>query len=179
MTNTIYNDKENWKPIIGYEGYEISSHGRARSVDRLGVDGRRLKGKMLSPGLGSDGYYTVTLYKDGKGKTFLVHRLVAGAFVEGYAPGLEVCHNDGDRSNNHYTNLRWDTRAGNCADRVKHGTHQRGECNVKSKLTPEQVLEIRPLYATGDYTQKQLAKMFGVHDTLIGKIVNRKIWKHI
>ena len=48
-----------------------------------------------------------------------------------------------------------------------------------SKLTEQQVLEIRADWATGKYTQKQLAKKYDVCQQLISQIVNRKIWKHI
>jgi predicted XRE-type DNA-binding protein len=182
MSSTIYQDQEVWKSIEDYEGlYEVSSHGRVRSLDRLDGRGHRRKGKMLKLFPNRGGYYKVELVKNGKHATRAVHRLVARAFCEGYAEGLDVCHNDGNKLNNHYTNLRWDTRKGNMTDKVKHGTtvDQKGEQNHRSKLTAEQVLEIRRLYATGDYTQKQLGEMFGVTRTMIGDIVNRKNWTHI
>lgn len=56
---------------------------------------------------------------------------------------------------------------------------QRGENNGSAKLTEIEVLEIRRLYATGKYSQRQLGKIFGVSKTTIKEIVNRKKWKHI
>ena len=47
------------------------------------------------------------------------------------------------------------------------------------KLTTEQVLEIRRLYATGEWTQMKLALRFGLSELLISLIINRKIWRHI
>ena len=90
-----------------------------------------------------------------------------------------MCHNDGNPANNHYTNLRWDTPAGNQADRVKHGTHTRGERNGQCKVTPPQVIEIRRLYATGEYSFVKLGKIFDIGPTQVGRIVNREKWKHI
>lgn len=51
--------------------------------------------------------------------------------------------------------------------------------SLNAKLTPEKVLEIRSLYATGNYTQLELSERYGVSETLVGQIANRRIWKHI
>jgi hypothetical protein len=172
--------EERWKAIEGYEGlYEISDHGNARSLDRIDALGRTRKGTLLAPSQVRGGYYHVNLYKDGKQKSFLVHRLVAKAFCDGYAEGLYACHNDGDPTNNHYTNVRFDTPKNNQADRIKHGTHDNGELSVRSKTTNEQAKEIRKLYATGDYTQTKLAKMFDLAQVTISRIVTYKRYKPI
>jgi len=70
------------------------------------------------------GYQHVHLTKDGKKKNPGVHVLVLEAFV-GPRPDEHFvgCHNDGDPSNNRLENLRWDSRANNGLDTVKHGTH--------------------------------------------------------
>ena len=57
--------------------------------------------------------------------------------------------------------------------------HNSGENNPNSKLTEKIVLEIRADWATGKYTQQQLAEKYDVSRSLIGLIVNRKIWTHI
>ena len=84
---SIY-DNERWVAIEGFEGlYEISDHGRARSLDRPAKPGRgnyAKKGKILSQSMGGGGYLAVTLYKDGKKTTHKIHRLVAKAFCKGY-----------------------------------------------------------------------------------------------
>jgi DNA-binding XRE family transcriptional regulator len=54
-----------------------------------------------------------------------------------------------------------------------------GETHYGAKLTEEQVIQIRELYATKKYTQRQLGKMYGVCFQHISKIVNNKQWKHI
>ncbi len=113
---------ERWVPVHGYEGrYEVSDHGRVKSVQRFrrGKSGcmvpvpariMRLTPKKRS----SDGrtlpYIEVRL-RDGAPreipcKTFLVHRLVAQAFVGELFEGCHVDHLDGDHGNNHWTNLR-------------------------------------------------------------------------
>ena len=120
---------EQWKPVHGYEGiYEVSSHGRVRSVDRTVTrsDGqvRHLEGKVLRAALSKrGGYPIVSLYAHGKNKMRYVHSLVAEAFIGTRPEGMEVCHGDGDPNNNHVENLRYGTQSDNELDKVRHGTH--------------------------------------------------------
>lgn len=113
---------ERWVPVHGYEGrYEVSDHGRVRSVTRY----RRGKAGAMVPVVGrimrlhtkkrkNNGrtlpYQEVGL-RDGStrgvsSKCFLVHRLVAQAFVGELFEGCHVDHIDGNHNNNQYTNLR-------------------------------------------------------------------------
>ena len=179
MTDNIYNER--WKPILGYEGmYEISDHGRVKSLDRFDGRGRWIKGRIMTPTVNKSGYYHVDLCKDGKRTCSKVHRLVARAFCEGYAPGLLVCHNDGNPLNNHYTNVRFDTPAGNMADKVKHGTSSGaiGEQVNTSKLTVSKVISIIDDLNTG-MTGLELAKKHNVYPSTINRIKLGKTWRHI
>ena len=123
-----YSTRETWLPIPGYEGfYEVSDHGRVRSLDHVKIDamGRRRPfiGKVLSPAL-TQGYPMVTLKVAGKNRSWRVHRLVAMAFLPPPQPGqTDVCHNDGNRLNATLRNLRWDTHRGNQRDMLAHGTN--------------------------------------------------------
>ena len=101
------------------------------------------------------------------------------AFIGLPKEGLECCHNNGDKHDNRIKNLRWDTRSANMLDAVEHDGHNCGEKYGRSKLTEEQVLEIRRLYAAGDHTQKQLSEKFGTDRSNIGQIVRRVTWRHI
>ena len=107
---------EIWKDIPDTNGfYQVSNLGRVRSVDRDVVcyNGtiQHHKGRMLKFGENHFGYYQVHYpTTDGKGKTMLVHRLVALLFVDGYKEGLEVNHKDSDRHNNKANNLEWCNR---------------------------------------------------------------------
>lgn len=106
---------EIWKDIKGYEGlYQVSSLGRVRSLDRLVVykNGKKClhKGKLL---IGTDngrGYLIVNLRKDGVRKSFLIHRLVAEAFIPNPDNKLTVDHMNRNRADNRMDNLRWATR---------------------------------------------------------------------
>jgi hypothetical protein len=69
------------------------------------------------------GYRYVHVAKDGKKKNPPVHVLVLEAFVGPRPDGTVAGHNDGNPSNNRVENLRWDSRANNGLDTVRHGTH--------------------------------------------------------
>ena len=118
-----------WKDIPGYEGlYQVSDSGNVRSVNRTVKQSRygtaALKGQLLSPGVNSDGYYTVVLSnKQGKRKSVKVHRLVASAFLEAVEGKTEVCHGDKGKQINAVTNLRYGTRRENMLDMRRDHTH--------------------------------------------------------
>lgn len=102
---------EIFKDIIDYEGfYQISNLGNIKSL---------IINKIISQDVNSCGYKRVTLYKP-KRKRFLVHRLVALHFCEGYAEGLVVNHKDGNKINNISTNLEWVSRSENDIHAFKH-----------------------------------------------------------
>ena len=75
--------------------------------------------------------------------------------------------------------LAWKSRHENMHDKRKDGTHPGGEVNGRSMLTDPDVLEIRRLYATGNYTQQALADMYGVARITISAIVRRTRWTHL
>ena len=95
---------ENWRLISGYDNYEISSHGRVRNNKSCIIK---------KPTLEDNGYLRTCLYKDGKNKSYLVHRLVAFAFLNRNEGVNEVDHIDHNRSNNIINNLRWTTKSVN------------------------------------------------------------------
>lgn len=131
---------ERWRPVRGYEGaYEVSDQGNVRSLDRTDHYGRRRAGRALKPGT-SDGYPAVHLRWQGRTRNVRIYRLVAEAWVPGEAPGLEVCHEDGDRLNSAASNLRWDTRQANQADILLHGHNYnlgKTHCPRNHEYTPE------------------------------------------
>ena len=97
---------EIWKDIEGYEGfYQVSNYGRVKSLNY----NRTGKAKELKQSINL-GYKYVILYKDNKRKKFLVHRLVAQAFVPNPNEYLEVNHIDENKANNCVWNLEWCTR---------------------------------------------------------------------
>lgn len=121
---------EIWKPVKGFEGlYEVSNRGNVRSVDRhvmLGNQYCLLKGKPIKPFLNSTGYLRVGLSKDSKDKKYLVHRLVAEAFIPN--PNNLPCidHINTIRDDNKVENLRWCDTAGNLTNPITRKKHLEG-----------------------------------------------------
>ncbi|MCI6614441.1 MAG: NUMOD4 domain-containing protein [Mollicutes bacterium] len=103
---------EIWKDVIGYENlYKVSNWGRVKSF-RFG------KERILKTFKNKDGYLQVGLWKNNKRKIFLVHRLVAQAFLDNPNNLPEVNHKDENKLNNVVSNLEWCDRTYN----VNYGT---------------------------------------------------------
>lgn len=137
--------QEEWRPIAGYEGsYEVSNHGRVRSLDRQvrskGSGYRTSPGVILRQWNHQFGYKQVALRQHGQCHKKHVHSLVLTAFRGPRPAGMVTCHNDGDPANNHIDNLRWDTESSNRRDSVRHGTHpwaNKTHCPQRHAYTPE------------------------------------------
>jgi hypothetical protein len=170
---------ETWKSVLGYEGwYEVSDLGNVRSV-------RRTKGtwpgRVLKPHLSGRGYLTVRLYRESRVIDFCIHRLVLAAFVGPFGP---------DQEGNHINGVKTDNRVGNLekvspSQNTRHAL-QSGLCNPQrlcgsqksnAKLTEDVVRQIRAL---GDqFSQRELARRFGIHRRTIQGILHRRYWQHV
>ena len=158
---------EEWRDVVGFEGlYKVSNFGRIQTV-KTG----KIKEQTISK---ADNRPYLSLWKNNKIKVCRPHKLVMEAFVSLRPEGLECCHNDGNPQNNHWSNLRWDTPKNNHADKVKHGTTNRGEQCGTAKLTLEQVRAIRQ----DTRLQRIIAAEYGVKDNTISRIKSFKRWAH-
>lgn len=132
---------EVWKSVPDYEGiYEVSDHGRVRGVSRIDGRGHHRETSVKPPTLaGPKGkqYLQVQLYRmpkpcpccghreRSKGQARKVHLLVLEAFISPRPPGMQGCHNNGDKLDNRLENLRWGTPGSNTRDKRDHGTNHR------------------------------------------------------
>lgn len=178
-----------YRNIRDFVGYRVGSDGSVWSCLKKGPGGKG-KGRgaqtsvissewrRLKPRTNPNGYVGVTLCSAGKTVSCLIHRLVLTAFEGDCPPGMEACHNDGDRSNNSRSNLRWDTPQRNWADRERHGRGCKGSRNPSVKLTPQQALVIWHRCKSGE-PQRKVARDFGVSHGHVGNIMSGRLWSHL
>ena len=130
--------KEEWRDIKGYEGrYQVSSFGRIYSC---------YSGICLKIHTREDGYTRVSLYKNNRYKSFLVHRLVAEAFISNPNNYTQVNHKDENKQNNRVENLEWCTARYN----TNYGTHnKRVSDSLKGKSISEETKKKISLSVSG------------------------------
>jgi len=122
---------EEWKDIPKYKGYQASTLGNIRSVDRTVISkngvSRNLKGRLLTISISTNSYYRVTLYH---GKTKSVHVLIANAFLTKPDDGkyYVVDHKDDNKLNNNLDNLQYLTIRKNS---IKSAKNQTGYVGVR------------------------------------------------
>lgn len=114
--------------MIGFK--YIPQYDGLYSIDRRGNVFSHISGKILKPHPNHCGYLMVDLYKDGKVKKCVIHRLVAITYISNPSNLPEIDHIDTNKQNNNAVNLRWCTRKENCNNplSLKHsGDSRKGE----------------------------------------------------
>ena len=163
------------KEIFGFKDYFITDGGEV-------ISKKWGKIKILRPVNNKKGYLSVRLSMNGKPIRKFIHRLVAEHFVEGYEEGLVVNHKDGNKTNNHYSNLEWCTLSENSKHSFFNGLsklpYASGESNGFSKLKNEDVLKMRELYKNGSSIE-DLNLKFNICKRHIRDIVSGKRWSHL
>lgn len=115
---------ETWRPVPGWVGvYEVSSHGRVRSLSRIDARGRYRQERLLKAGPNPEGYPQFTLSRGSLKTVAKVHKVVMDVFVGPCPVGMEVLHRDGNPANNRLSNLQYGTRSQNVRDSIRHGTN--------------------------------------------------------
>lgn len=171
---------ENWRPIAGFENYEVSDRGSVRRVSgyhiRDGAHPRPLKPWLCS----QTGYWKVCLRADSSTHRRFVHRLVAIAFL-GHPPSdkHQVAHGDGTRTNNCIANLRWALPKENANDILIHGRRNSGSRNGTAILTEDIVAEIRRVPFDGYGFYARLARRFGIAQATARDIYLGDRWRHV
>jgi hypothetical protein len=129
---------------------------------------------VVWPFTSTGGYGTITF----KAKIYRAHKIVCEQ-VNGPKPGpkMEAAHECGNSLCCNPGHLSWKTHADNIADKVAHGTALFGERHHQSRLTEQQVIEIRDL--RGKVTRKEIAKLYGVGRATVDNVIDRATWTHI
>lgn len=171
-----------WRIIPSWPEYEASSDGKIR---------RKATGHILKSCRRKKGQYEeVSLWRNNRGLTCKVHRLVCEAF-HGPPPDktMDAAHHNGVRYDNEYCNLAWKTRKENEADKKRHGLDNAGERNGQARLTDIDVAEIRHLYpllprSSGGVrvrkgAKRQLAARYGISVGALYNVATGKAWRHL
>ena len=140
----ILKEPEIWKTVSGYEGiYQISSYGRILSLSRK-VKANNGYVKQLNETIKKPryrkGYLAVDLHKNGKVKTFYVHRLVAEAFLSPFTDKKVINHINGNKMDNYYRNLEWSTYRDNNVHAIKTGLQNTKKKSVAALTTDNRIV---------------------------------------
>lgn len=158
--------------------YEISNYGRLKSFQTNPKDGAIIKGSVIQ------GYKSLNIRASG-GKTInrYVHKLVAEYFVTKESEDhIFVVHNDFEKQNNYYLNLKWVTKA----QMIEHNKVNPAFVNrviprrtKNYKLTESKVRIIKKLLKNDNNRLKMIAKQFGITHTQLNRIRSGENWKHV
>lgn len=129
--------EENWKPVEGYENYEVSDFGRVKSSNCI-----------LKLRKDKYGYLRISLRKNRMLKTFTVHKLVATAFIPNPDNLSQVNHKNEDKTDNRVENLEW------CTPKYNNSYGTRIERLVQSKTNGKTSKPVLQFSKTGDFIQE-------------------------
>ncbi len=174
----------NWRPVVGFEGYDVSDLGFVRTWRTTKPGILRKQPVLRRIGVDSGGYHYVALRdSDGKRRNKGVHVLVLDAFVGPCPEDMEARHfPDRDKANNRLTNLSWGTLVENWNDKRVHGTACIGSKAGRAKLVEGSVRVIQMLMslpASERPTRRELASTFGVSTCAISRANTGFSWKHL
>ena len=158
-----------WREIEGWPEYHISDYGNVR---RATPNKGTRAGKHCKPLLNkTTGYYGIALCRNSVQKRIDIHRLVAFAFLGPQpSPRHLVAHNDGVRTNNIASNLRWATQRENLSDMHRHGTALMGMANPMAKLDEIDISAIHQMKALG-IPRSVISEGLGVHKRTIFRVL--------
>lgn len=167
-----------WRAIKDFDGYEVSSDGQVRGLDRLNSRGYFQKGKILKPILNGQGYYQVTLRRDNHSYTRWVSALVALAFIGPRPDGHHVCHGINGPKDNSRGNIYYGTPARNARDKFRDNTFPVGSRAYQAKITEEQAEEILRRAVLGE-KPPLLGREYGLTPGAVRQLIIGKNWRHI
>lgn len=152
---------EEWKDISGYEGlYKVSNLGNVYSFKT---------NKILKTPIGKRGYPNLNLLKNGKQKLYVVHRLVAKAFIPNPDNKPEVNHIDGNKTNNCVDNLEWVTSRENTLHARKTGLHTSdGDKTVAQILNGQEIARYK--------SASEAERKTGINRSSISSVCRKYCW---
>ena len=169
---------EEWKQIVGFPNYEISTKGNIRTKERLNNKNDIKKSKLLSKRKNNVGYeYVILSNKTQKHKTLTVHRLMAKTFLNNYSDNLEVNHINGIKDDNRIENLEMVTHSENVKKRYEIG-------NIGNNYKAINQYDLNNNYIATYKSSYDAEKVTGIGRTCIGGCCRKEhytaggyIWK--
>lgn len=141
-------------------------------VFRIDPHGRIWRGNRRADRKVGTGYLQVRIMINAKRYTVCAHRLVYRSFFGSLAPEFEINHKNGIKDDNRPCNLEVCTTKENIKHAYRSGLrNEYGERNPAHCLTDAEIVQIRLAYSSGDFTQQQLAKRFGVAHQHISRVI--------
>lgn len=169
------------KDIQGYEGlYYVTDTGEVWSYDRQHFMKMHNKyctvyGKKLKPYVAQNGYIKVLLCSNYKLKNFLLHRLIAIAFIENKNNLPDINHIDANKNNNSIENLEWVTKSQNTRHMISLGRHKtpfiKGDKNPFIKIKSKDHKKIKTMLDSG-LTVAAVSRIFKVNAGVIKRVKN-------
>lgn len=165
--------QEEWRPVPGFDAYEVSSIGRVRRATDSPTGGFRA-GHIIRPRPVGKGYLGVSFYRNGKRPMRYIQRLVCEAF-HGPPPSPihQAAHENGIRTDNRADNLRWALPIDNMADAKTHGNLVRGAKSNFSKFSDAEIARVFELKAQGCH-RKAIAAELGMCVDYVDRLLNGK-----
>jgi hypothetical protein len=163
---------EIFKDIKGLSGkYQVSNKGRIKSFYVSN------KGRIMKPEHRSKRYLCIGLRLDLVKKNYVIHRLVANAFIDNPENKPQINHKDGVKTNNHIENLEWCTKSENMKHSYATGLQVplRGANNPRSLLNQKQVNIIKAMKGM-EIKQKEIAILFNVHSSTVSAIYKNRTY---
>ena len=166
---------ERLMPVTEHDGYFITESGKvfcARPINGKGSRQCQLRPVKLLCSSGGYLQFGADRYK------VSVHKAVATAFIGPCPEGLEVAHRDGNKSNNHVSNLEYASHTENEKMKHMHGTDPSGSRNGASKLTWAQVVDIKHRVRNGKRgTARRVALEYGISESTVSMLLSGKRWR--
>ena len=152
-----------------FTGYQISTDGVVTSVNT---------GKKIKPQKNNCGYLRVQLCRGKENPRFFVHRMVAELYIPNPNNLPQVNHIDGNKLNNHASNLEWCTASHNITHSFRHlgkkPTRLCGNDNPKQKITSEQIEMAKSRQISGELL-KDIAAEIGVNRKYLGSLLSGRV----
>ena len=182
--------QEIWKDIKNYEGlYQVSNLGRIKSLNRysynsVGKYNKKIFERILKQAIAKPGYYVINLTKNGKQKTYRIHRLVAETFIPNPNNYPMINHIDCNKLNNKVENLEWCTHTHNMQEAARNGLMNYDNLKRWNNKFGKEHNRSKKVYQIDKNTNKiiqmfygiaEASRATGINETNISACCNHKI----